>query len=414
MSGPQDTNTPEPANTPILDLPKESATEAELAEAESRILKCAAQLSQEKNDTAMISLIQNARPFLKLLARSKAVKLVDRLVDMFIGMESDSGLEGVQLLRDCIEWAREQKRTYMRQSLQVRLLGLLFRCGVYGQCLTMANELSHELKRLDDKLLLLEVHLWQSKAALAVGNEEKARNALVGARSISQGVYVRPEKTAELDLQMGVLNADGSVENFKVAYSYFYEAFEQFDAADDARAATALKYMMLCELIRGQPEAAIKLIMEESKLKYADDGVRAMVDLAKATKNGLLADYCRVLDQNEETLSGDKVIARNIKRMKDYMVEENLKKLLLPYSRVQLSYVAGKLNMSPQEAERCLRKMILDKKINGVLDMYGEEQVFLAHDMAEDAITTRQVMETFEIMNDVVKHLIRKSGSLMN
>jgi 26S proteasome regulatory subunit N6 len=47
----------------------------------------------------------------------------------------------------------------------------------------------------------------------------------------------------QIDMQSGILHA--VEKDYKTAYSYFFEAFEQFSALEDPYAVNALKYVSL-------------------------------------------------------------------------------------------------------------------------------------------------------------------------
>ena len=59
--------------------------------------------------------------------------------------------------QECIEWAKEEKRTFLRQSLESRLVGLFYETERYSDALQLGSALLRELKKLDDKNLLVEV-----------------------------------------------------------------------------------------------------------------------------------------------------------------------------------------------------------------------------------------------------------------
>ena len=95
----------------------------------------------------------------------------------------------------------------------------------YTEALQMGTQLLRELKKVDDKNLLLKVLLCEAEIYHALGNLGKARAALTTARTTANSMYVSPKLQGALDLQAGVLHA-ADERDFKTAYSYFYEAFD--------------------------------------------------------------------------------------------------------------------------------------------------------------------------------------------
>uniref|UniRef100_A0A1B0D4J7 Uncharacterized protein n=1 Tax=Phlebotomus papatasi TaxID=29031 RepID=A0A1B0D4J7_PHLPP len=139
---------------------------------EQGILQLGELYKQEGKAKELADLIKVTRPFLSLISKAKAAKLVRSLVDLFLDLEAGTGIE-VQLCKECIEWAKQEKRTFLRQSLEARLIALYFDTGMYTEALALGSQLLKELKKLDDKNLLVEVQLLESKTYHALSNLPK-------------------------------------------------------------------------------------------------------------------------------------------------------------------------------------------------------------------------------------------------
>lgn len=225
---------------------------------EQGILQLGELYKQEGKAKELADLIKVTRPFLSLISKAKAAKLVRSLVDLFLDLEAGTGIE-VQLCKECIEWAKQEKRTFLRQSLEARLIALYFDTGLYSEALTLGGQLLKELKKLDDKNLLVEVQLLESKTYHALSNLPKARAALTSARTTANAIYCPPKMQSALDLQSGILHA-ADERDFKTAFSYFYEAFEGYDSIESPKALTALKYMLLCKIMLGQSDDVNQIV----------------------------------------------------------------------------------------------------------------------------------------------------------
>lgn len=101
---------------------------------------------------------------------------------------------------------------------------------------------------MDDKMILTEVHLLESRVYRGIGNLAKAKAALTSSRTAANSIYCPPALQAALELQSGVLHAEDK--DYTTAYSYFFEAFENSSSqGDEEGALMAFKYMLLCKVM---------------------------------------------------------------------------------------------------------------------------------------------------------------------
>jgi 26S proteasome regulatory subunit N6 len=183
---------------------------------------------------------------------------VRALIDLFSAIPNTTDTQ-IEVTKDCISWAVTEKRTFMRLSLQTRLVGLYLESQKYHDALQLSTTLLKELRRLDDKMVLVEVQLLESRVYHALRNIPKSRASLTSARTAANAIYCPPIVQAGLDMQSGILLAEDK--DFKTAYgpvipcyvndrySYFYEALEGYNSQDDPRAIMALKYMLLSKVM---------------------------------------------------------------------------------------------------------------------------------------------------------------------
>jgi 26S proteasome regulatory subunit N6 len=279
----------------------------------------------------------------------------------------------------------------------------------YYDALTLINGLLRELKRMDDKLVLVEVQLLESRVYHALGNIAKARAALTSARTSAASVYTPPLLQANLDMQSGMLHAEDK--DFQTAFSYFIEALDGYHTQDEpARAQAALQYMLLCKIMLNLADDVNQLMTSKQALKYAGPSLEAMKAIARAHSNRSL-EYERALATYKYELGSDAFIRNHLRRLYDAMLEQNLIKVIEPFSRVEIDHIARMVGLDTQQVERKLSQMILDKVIIGVLDqgagcliIYDETQRDEAYDAA---------LATIEKLSNVVDLLYANQASLL-
>ncbi|NWH93512.1 PSD11 ATPase, partial [Aegithalos caudatus] len=377
---------------------------------EQSILELGSLLAKTGQAEELGGLLKYVRPFLNSISKAKAARLVRSLLDLFLDMEAATGQE-VDLCLECIEWAKSEKRTFLRQALEARLVSLYFDTerSQFCPCPLPGSQLLRELKKMDDKALLVEVQLLESKTYHALSNLPKARAALTSARTTANAIYCPPKLQAALDMQSGIIHA-AEEKDWKTAYSYFYEAFEGNDSIDNPKAITALKYMLLCKIMLNSPEDVQALVSGKLALRYAGRQTEALKCVAQASKNRSLADFEKALTDYKVELRDDPIINTHLAKLYDNLLEQNLIRVIEPFSRVQIEHISSLIKLSKAEVERKLSQMILDKKFHGILDQ-GEGVLIIFDEPPVDK-TYEAALETIQNMSKVVDSLYNKAKKL--
>ncbi|KAG6876112.1 hypothetical protein C0992_000923 [Termitomyces sp. T32_za158] len=337
-------------------------------EQETALVKLGELYRDQKNAQGLADVITSSRAFMSSTAKAKTAKLIRTLLNFFSAIPDSTALQ-IATLQDNITWCKLEKRIFLKHSLESRLVALQLDAGQFRPALTMIDGLLAELKRLDDRMVLTEVHLLESRVYRGVANFPKAKAALTSARTAANSIYCPPPLQAALDLQSGILHAEDK--DYATAYSYFFEAFESMSAQGDDAALAALKYMLLCKVMLNLPEDVTGLLSIKLATKYAQlREVESMRAIALAHQARNLADFERVLREYKDELSSDPTIRSHLAALYDTLLEQNLLRIVEPYSVVEIAHVAEMVGQGQgrQGVEAKLSQMILDKILHGVLD----------------------------------------------
>ena len=345
--------------------------------------------------------------------------------------------------KSILGWCKEQKRSFLRQRVEAKLAYILYMQGRYTESLAMVDTLLQELKQLDDKQLLVEIHLLESQLYFSIRNISKSKAALTASRTAANAIYVSPVQQAALDSQSGTIHTEET--DYSTAHSYFLEAFEQLDQMNDYTAALkALKYMMLCKILDGlkiilDPKTAkhtsnsssndgnmtttSHMLTGKQAVKFAGKDLDAMQAIGKAVANRNLKELHAVFESYKEQLSTDLLIQHHIQILQEQLLESNLLRIVEPYSCVELNFISKKMELSDSVTERKLSQMILDGTLNGILDQ-GKGQLILyetvesgtstagGDDDDTDANVASKALLVIENMDSVVTSLFERSKAL--
>ncbi|KAG9314892.1 proteasome regulatory subunit [Chiua virens] len=376
-----------------------------LRDQEAAMIKLAELHRDRKNAKDLAEVITLSRSFMSSTAKAKTAKLIRTLLNYFNDIPNSRQVQ-IDVLMDNIEWSKREKRIFLKHSLEIRLVALQLESLQYKAALARIDTLLTELKKLDDKMILTEVHLLESRVYRGIGNFTKAKAALTSARTAANSIYCPPHLQAALDLQSGVLHAEDK--DYTTAYSYFFETFENMTTQDDPAALTALKYMLLCKVMLNLPEDVTSLLSVKLAAKYAQlREIECMRAIAIAHQNRNLAEFENVLRDYKDELSSDPTIRSHLAALYDTLLQQNLLRIVEPYSVVEIDYVAKQVDQSRQEVEAKLSQMILDKVLHGVLDQ--GRGCLLVYDELEVDNTYGAAIDTLGQVGKVVDSLYAKT-----
>ncbi|KAJ3052733.1 26S proteasome regulatory subunit rpn6 [Rhizophlyctis rosea] len=391
----------------ILEDDASGTGEENIRNKETAVLKLAELYKTQQRPQDLAELIRKSRTFLSSISKAKTAKVVRTLLDQFVDIPNSLPLQ-VEVCKESIEWAVQEKRVFLRQSLETRLVALYLDNKNYPEALTLISSLLRELKRLDDKNVLMEVQLLESRVYLNLRNLAKSRAALTSARTSANSIYCPPPMQAALDMQSGILHAEEK--DYKTAFSYFYETLENYSSQDDRRAVLALKYMLLCKIMLNLAEDVHSIINGKLALRYAGREVDAMKAVASAHQNRSLVEFEQALASFKDELSNDPIIRSHLAALYDTLLEQNLLRVIEPFSRVEIQHVAELVKLPTVQVETKLSQMILDKVFYGILDQGAGS--LLVFDDPETDKTYEAALDTIKNMGNVVESLYEKAAQL--
>lgn len=166
---------------------------------------------------------------------------------------------------------------------------------------------------------------------------------------------------------MGIIRECGgkmhmSEENWKEAQSDFFESFRNYDEAGSLQRIQVLKYLLLTTML--MKSNINPFDSQETKPYKSDPRISAMTELVDAYQRDDVHAYEKVIQGNQDILA-DPFIAENIDEVTRNMRTKGVLKLIAPYTRMKLEWIAKQLKVSQPEVQDILGFLIVDGKING-------------------------------------------------
>lgn len=263
------------------------------------IINAIAQIYVQQGTPEKFQLIlNNSANAFTFFSKPRAAKIIKSLIDKAALVPKSENVQ-IDLCHYLIKWCEDQKRTYLKHRIELRLASLMLNTGKTDEALNIIEPILSEVRKADDKHLLVELYLIEAKINHKIKNFAKAKASLTACRAASNQVYCQPLLIADIDMTSGIIYCQDK--NFKSAYSYFFEAFEAFVASEDSKAVTAFKYMILCKIMIGAKDEIGQLLANKNGLKFASySDIVAIKAISNAYFQESIVALKEVLDQHHK------------------------------------------------------------------------------------------------------------------
>lgn len=337
------------------------------------------------NATKYQDLLNHLQKYFLIIPKARIAKLVRLIIQSLRKLTNSRDLQ-ISLCKEWIDWAKKEERTLLRQRLETELSEIFLEEQRYSDTLEIISRLTSELRKVDHKSQLIEVHLIESRTYRGLGDVSRAKASLTAARTNAAAVYTPPLLQGQLDIESGIIFNEEA--DYRTAGSYFSEAFDAFAGANDQRAIDALKYGLLCRILDGRASECASMVanaaLQLNNLSGEGVGgseIEAMLEIAQASEAKSLHQLDQVITKRSADIEKDPVVASNVKNLNDSLEEQHLLRIVKPYSAVELSRIAEMINLPVDKVESKLVQMILDQKLkasinqsDGILNIFEAEE----------------------------------------
>ncbi|KAL1503036.1 hypothetical protein AB1Y20_011105 [Prymnesium parvum] len=327
---------------------------------------------KQKKFTEMMQSYKEMLTYIKsAVTRNYSEKVINKVLDLV------SGSQQMDLLQTFYETTlvalQEAKNERLWFKTNLKLGKLWFDREEYGRLQKILKELHRSCQQVDgsDDLKkgtqLLEVYALEIQMYTATKNNKRLKSLYQKALQIKSAI---PHPKI-----MGVIRECGgkmhmAQREWELARNDFFEAFKNYDEAGVQRRVQCLKYLVLANMLVNSKINPFD--SQEAKPYKNDPEILAMTNLVSAYMRNEIREFEKLLKQDSRTIMGDAFIRNYIEDLLKNIRTQVLLKVITPYTRIRIPFIAEELNITPAEVEQLLVALILDGQVDGHIDQIDQ------------------------------------------
>jgi len=308
------------------------------------------------------------------VTRNYSEKVINKVLDLVSGSQSMELLQ--EFYETTLKALQEAKNDRLWFKTNLKLGKLWFDMQEYGRLQRILRELHRSCQNDDgsDDLKkgtqLLEVYALEIQMHTETKNSKRLKSLYNKALQIKSAI---PHPKI-----MGVIRECGGKmhmgeREWESARNDFFEAFKNYDEAGVQRRVQCLKYLVMSTMLTNSDINPFD--SQEAKPYKNDPEIIAMTNLVAAYMHNDIREFEKIIKQNSRTILGDPFIKLYIEDLLKNIRTQVLLKVIKPYTRIRIGFIATELNIPASEVEPLLVSLILDGQVDGHIDQL--EQLLL-------------------------------------
>ena len=308
---------------------------------------------------------------LNAVTKNKSEKTINSVLNT-IGGSDDS-----ELLRDFYQTTlatlKESKNDRLWFKTNLKLCKMFFSVKDFARVAKITKEL-HEFCKTSDGAVdqkkgtqLLEVYAVEIQMFTEQKNNKKLKELYQRALAVTSAIphpYI-----------LGTIRECGgkmhmAERRFPEAASDFFESFKNYDEAGQPRRVQSLKYMVLANMLMQSDVNPFDA--QEARPFRTDPEVAAMTSLVAAYQKNDIDQFEQLLRTHQKQIMDDDFVREYVNDLLKNIRTQVLVKVIQPYTRVKISFIATQLKISKVEVEALLVSCVLDGKVSGKIDQIND------------------------------------------
>jgi len=185
-------------------------------------------------------------------------------------------------------------------------------------------------------------------------------------------------------------------QEYEKAHTDFFEAFKSYDEPGSPRRITCLKYLVLANMLM---RSTINPFDSQEAKPYKDNpDIQAMTSLVNAYETNNIQEFEKILQKYRQSIMDDQFIREHIEILLRTIRTKVLLKILKPYRKIHIEFLAKELNLSIDDIENLLVTCILDQTVRGKIDQVN-------HVLELDQEQNIQGLSRYQAVNKIATQL---------